>query len=212
MTQQPSFGLSQFLRGPLFPSEDSMQLGVCFFLMVRPPTGQWVLALAFESLNNLKMCISTLWILWRHANQLLALDHHQGGRTWQPFVGSKNGNDNFRQARIYNFRVKCAGFARNCKFAKLTKCNIYHVIVHFLPKKHCFWPIKKALVLPKDLQKVRKSRQILQNSVCSALKFSSKSKLFGGCHPCSLATSATLCDTIKTRFTFNRSGVKTISQ
>ena len=26
----------------------------------------------------------------------------QGGRTWQPFVGSKNGNENFRQARIYN--------------------------------------------------------------------------------------------------------------
>ena len=27
----------------------------------------------------------------------------QGGRTWQPFVGSKNGNENFPQARIYNF-------------------------------------------------------------------------------------------------------------
>ena len=37
---------------------------------------------------------------------------------------------------------------------------IYHVIVHFLPKKHCFWP-KKARFLPKDLQKVRKSQQIL---------------------------------------------------
>ena len=34
----------------------------------------------------------------------------QGGRTWQPFVGSKNGNENFRQARIYNFRVKCVFF------------------------------------------------------------------------------------------------------
>ena len=32
--------------------------------------------------------------------------------------------------------------------------------MHFLPKKHCFWP-KKAFFLPKDLQKVRKSRQIL---------------------------------------------------
>ena len=46
---------------------------------------------------------------------------HQGGRTWQPFVGSKNGNENFRQARIYNFRVKCVVFARNRKFAKLTQ-------------------------------------------------------------------------------------------
>ena len=24
----------------------------------------------------------------------------QGGKTWQPFVGSKNGNENFRQARV----------------------------------------------------------------------------------------------------------------
>ena len=45
----------------------------------------------------------------------------QGGRSWQPFVGSKNGNENFRQARIYNFRVKCVVFARNRKFAKLTQ-------------------------------------------------------------------------------------------
>ena len=45
----------------------------------------------------------------------------QGGRTWQPFVRSKNGNENFRQARIYNFCVKCVVFAHNCKFAKLTQ-------------------------------------------------------------------------------------------
>ena len=31
-----------------------------------------------------------------------------------------------------------------------------------------------------------------QNSACSGSKFSSESKLFGGCHPCSRATSATL--------------------
>ena len=40
----------------------------------------------------------------------------QGGRTWQPFVGSKNGNENIRQVRVYNFRVKCVAFARNRKF------------------------------------------------------------------------------------------------
>ena len=45
----------------------------------------------------------------------------QGGRTWQPFVGSKKGNENFRQARINNFRAKCFVFARNRKFAKLTQ-------------------------------------------------------------------------------------------
>ena len=45
----------------------------------------------------------------------------QGGRTWQPFVGSKNGKENFCQARIYNFRDKCVVFARNRKFANLTQ-------------------------------------------------------------------------------------------
>ena len=28
---------------------------------------------------------------------------YQGGRTWQPFVGGKNGHENIRQARIYNY-------------------------------------------------------------------------------------------------------------
>ena len=54
-------------------------------------------------------------------NKLSVFVLKQGGRTWQPFVGSKNGNENFRQARIYNFRVKCVVFAPNRKFAKLTQ-------------------------------------------------------------------------------------------
>ena len=45
----------------------------------------------------------------------------QGGRTWQPFVGGKNGHENFRQTRIYNFCDKCVVFARNRKFANLTE-------------------------------------------------------------------------------------------
>ena len=49
------------------------------------------------------------------------LYQHQGGRTWEPFVGSKNGNENFRQACINNFRVKCVVFARIRKFAKLSQ-------------------------------------------------------------------------------------------
>ena len=48
----------------------------------------------------------------------------QGGRTWQPFVGGKNGHENFRQGRIYNFRDKCVVFARNCKFANLIQYDI----------------------------------------------------------------------------------------
>ena len=46
---------------------------------------------------------------------------NQGGRTWQTFVGGKNGHENFRQARIYDFRNKCVVFARNRKFAKSTQ-------------------------------------------------------------------------------------------
>ena len=45
----------------------------------------------------------------------------QGGRTWQPFVGGKNGHENFRQARIYNFCDKCVVFAHNLKFSNLTQ-------------------------------------------------------------------------------------------
>ena len=52
--------------------------------------------------------------------------------------------------------------------------------------------------MPKDLQKMRISLQISrQNSVCSGLKFLSESKLFGGCHPCSRATSATLMSALR---------------
>ena len=46
------------------------------------------------------------------------MEQGQGGRSWQPFVGGKNGHKDFCQARIYRFRVV---FARNCKFAHLTE-------------------------------------------------------------------------------------------
>ena len=45
----------------------------------------------------------------------------QGGRTWQRFVGGKNGREIFCQARIYNFRDKRIVFVRNRKFANLTQ-------------------------------------------------------------------------------------------
>ena len=82
----------------------------------------------------------------------------QGGRTWQAFGGGKNGHETFRPARIYNFRDKCVVFARNLKFSNLTQYNMQYIPCNsallFLPKK--------ALFLPKDLQKkMRKSRQIL---------------------------------------------------
>ena len=51
-------------------------------------------------LDKKEKCKNTFWIV-------ATCDCPQGGRTWQPFVGGKNGNENFRQARIYNFRDKC---------------------------------------------------------------------------------------------------------
>ena len=44
---------------------------------------------------------------------------------------------------------------------------IYHVIVHFLPKKHCFG-LKRALFLLKDPQKVRELGQIL---ICDKIAY-----------------------------------------
>ena len=52
----------------------------------------------------------------------------QGGRTWQPLDGGKNGHENFRQARFYNFRDKCVIFARNHKFANLTQKNMQFIL------------------------------------------------------------------------------------
>ena len=52
----------------------------------------------------------------------------QGGRTWQPFVGGKNGHENFRQVRIY----KCVVVARNYKFANLTQLNVQYIQGGFL--------------------------------------------------------------------------------
>ena len=49
------------------------------------------------------------------------LDIEQGGRTRQPFVGGKDGHENFRQSRIYKFRDKCVVFVRHRKFANLTQ-------------------------------------------------------------------------------------------
>ena len=65
--------------------------------------------------------------------------------------------------RVFTIFATNASFLRviaNLQILLSKLCNTYHVIVHLLPKKYCLWP-KKALFLPKDLQNVRKSRQIL---------------------------------------------------
>ena len=78
--------------------------------------------------------------------------HTQGGRTWQPFVGRKNGNENFRQARIYNFCVKCVVFARNRKFAKSTQWNMQYIPCTSCPRNTVFDP-KRHFFCPKISKK-----------------------------------------------------------
>ena len=80
----------------------------------------------------------------------------QGGRTWQPFVGAKNGNENFRQMRIYNFRVKRVVFARNRKFSKLTQRNMQYI------------PCNKALLAHETLFLTQKGTFFAQRSPKSA--------------------------------------------
>ena len=58
--------------------------------------------------------------LWSNTNP-------QGGRSWQPFVESKNGHANFCEVRIYYFRDKCVVFARNSKFENLTQYNMQYI-------------------------------------------------------------------------------------
>ena len=55
------------------------------------------------------------------------MEQGQGGRSWQPFVGGKNGQTNFRQTRIYHFRDKCVVFVPNCKFANLNQYNMQYI-------------------------------------------------------------------------------------
>ena len=47
--------------------------------------------------------------------------NRSGWQNLAAFRQEQKGNENFRQARIYNFCVKCVFFARNHIFAKLTQ-------------------------------------------------------------------------------------------
>ena len=60
-------------------------------------------------------------LLGEEAVDWVNIGHQQGGRTWQAFGGGKSGHETFRQARIYDFRDKCVVFARDRKFANLTR-------------------------------------------------------------------------------------------
>ena len=70
--------------------------------------------------------------------------------------GAKNGNENFCQARIYNFRVKCVVFARNRIFAKLTQWNMQYI------------PCNSALLAQETLFLTQKGTFFAQRSPKSA--------------------------------------------
>ena len=66
------------------------------------------------------------------------------------------GNENFRQTRIYNFCVKCVVFARNRKFAKLTQWNMQYI------------PCNSALLAQETLFLTQKGTFFAQRSPKSA--------------------------------------------
>ena len=82
------------------------------------------------------------------------IEGYQGGRSWQPFGEGKNGHTNFWQTRIYYFATNALFFLRNCKFAYLTQYNMQYIpCKSALLAKEALFLSKKALFMPKDLQK-----------------------------------------------------------
>ena len=97
---------------------------------------------------------------------------------------------------LFFFCNKCIVFVRYCQIANLIQYDMQYIPCNsallaqetlFLTQNGTFFAQRspKCGLIVANLN----SRQI---SVCSGLKFSSEFKLFGGCHPCSRATSATL--------------------
>ena len=78
------------------------------------------------------------------------------------FLRMQKWPQTFRQAHICYFRDKFLVFARNCKLANLTQYNLQYPPCNaaFLVQETLFLTQTNTF-LPKDFQKVRKSRQIL---------------------------------------------------
>ena len=119
--------LAGFAREPFGPALH-VQAGICKIAF-------WGIIIPIKNSSNFRkktplrsilekkspLIYKTKNLLFRSVCRNLGYDHDQGGRTWQLFVGDKNGHESFRQARIYNFLVKCIVFAHNRKFADLTQ-------------------------------------------------------------------------------------------
>ena len=125
----------------------------------------WTAWMDSHLLPSLK--IHTLLFLQAHVKRFSPGVSFECGRTWQPFVGGKNGHESFRQTRIYNFCDKCVVFARNRIFANLTEWNMQYIpwnsALPSCPRNTVFDP-KRHFFLPNDFQKVRKLRHILKFS------------------------------------------------
>ena len=110
----------------------------------------------YTSPENLYLCWFLCMCVCVYVCMCVCVYVCQGGRTWQPFVGSKNVNENFRQAHIYNFRVKCVVFARNRKIAKLIQWNMQYL------------PCNSALLAQETLFLTQKGTFFAQRSPKSA--------------------------------------------
>ena len=78
------------------------------------------------------------------------------------FRQGRNGHESLRQACINYFRDKCVVSTHNRKYANLTQYKMqYQPYNSAIFAQATLFLTQKALFLPKDLQKVRKSRQIL---------------------------------------------------
>ena len=103
-------------------------------------------SLIFNARKYDRRCI--FWGPLHLQSTLIENNKDQGGRSWQPFCECKNGHKLFVRRIFAIFATNF--FSRNCKFENLIQKNIYHLIVHFLPKKHCF---KRALFCSKSSKK-----------------------------------------------------------
>ena len=123
--------------------------------------------------SQLEQCLGCQWLLapgktlnvpFSYGNDMIEVMHtwsnsydlvsekrnvwYQSGRSWQPFGEGKIGHKSFRQVRVCYANASFLCEIANLQIRFSIICNVYHAIVHFLPKKHCFWP-KKALFLPR---------------------------------------------------------------
>ena len=125
---------------------------------------RWWLAFPFRRIHQVSLHYSM-----QHFSHKNKVYFKTGWQNLAAFRREKNGNENFCQARIYNFCVKCVVFARNCKFAKLTQWNMQYIPCNSaLLAQETLFLTQKGTFLPKDLQKVRKSRQIL---ICDKIAY-----------------------------------------